>query len=94
MRSTPLCRRSTPRSTILGAREQLRLLSSGSTQCFVSKRDLDELLIPVLGQVWREDFEDRLIRAMQRRRDALVARAWLIETADNHVRQTMQSRKS
>lgn len=72
-------------------REQLRLLSSGSTQRFVTKRDLDELLIPVLGQVWRQDFEDRLTRAMQRRREALVARAELIETTDTYVRQAMNS---
>ena len=66
-------------------------MSSGSTQRFVTKRDLDELLIPVLGQVWRLDFEDRLTRAMQRRREALVARAELIETTDTYVRQAMNS---
>lgn len=71
-------------------REQLRLLSSGSVQRFVNKRDLDDLLVPVLGQVWREDFEARLSRAMQRRREALLARFALIEAADVYVRKAMQ----
>jgi hypothetical protein len=72
-------------------REQLRLLSSGSVQRFVNKRDLDELLVPVLGQVWREDFETRLTRAMQRRREALLARTALIETADDYLREVSSS---
>jgi len=71
-------------------RQQLHLLSSGSVQRFVNKRDLDELLVPVLGQVWREDFEARLTRAMQRRREALLARAALIEAADDYLREAMQ----
>lgn len=71
-------------------REQLRLLSSGSVQRFVNKRDLDDLLVPVLGQVWREDFEARLMRAMQRRREALLARSALIAVADDYLREAMQ----
>jgi hypothetical protein len=70
-------------------RTQLRLLSSGSVQRFVNKRDLDELLVPVLGHVWREDFETRLTRAMQRRREALLARTALIEAADDYLREAM-----
>jgi hypothetical protein len=70
-------------------RTQLRLLSSGSVQRFVNKRDLDELLVPVLGQVWRGDFETRLTRAMQRRREALLARTALIEAADHYLREAM-----
>jgi len=71
-------------------RSQLRLLSSGSVQRFVNKRDLDELLVPVLGDIWREDFEARLTRAMQRRREALRARAALIEATDDCVREAGQ----
>ncbi|WP_026405282.1 hypothetical protein [Actinomadura rifamycini] len=70
-------------------RTQLRLLSSGSVQRFVNKRDLDELRVPVLGQVWREDFETRLTRAMQRRREALLARTALIEAADDYLCEAM-----
>ncbi|RKG48493.1 hypothetical protein D7X30_40700 [Corallococcus sp. AB011P] len=71
-------------------RAQLRLLSSGSVQRFINKRDLDELLVPVLGKIWREDFETRLTRAMQRRREALLARAALIGAADDYVREGTQ----
>lgn len=71
-------------------RSQVRLLSSGSIQHFVNKRDLDELLVPVLGQIWREDFEARLTRAMQRRREALTARTALIEAVDGYVRKETQ----
>lgn len=71
-------------------REQLHLLSSGSTQRFVNKRDLDELLVPVLGPIWREDFEARLAQAMQRRRQALLVRSALIEVADDYLREVMQ----
>lgn len=70
-------------------REQLRLLSSGSVQRFINKRELDELLVPVLGQVWREDFEDRLTRAMQRRREALLARSALIDAAEDYMREAL-----
>ena len=70
-------------------REQLRLLASGSVQRFVNKGDLDELLVPVLGQVWREDFEDRLARAMQRRREALRVRSALINAADEYMREAL-----
>ena len=70
-------------------REQLLLLSSGSVQRFINKRELDELLVPVLGQVWREDFEDRLARAMQRRREALLVRSALIDAADDYMREAL-----
>ena len=70
-------------------RKQLRLLSSGSVQRFINKRELDELLVPVLGQVWREDFEDRLTRAMQRRREALLVRSALIDAADDYMREAL-----
>jgi hypothetical protein len=71
-------------------RTQLRLLSSGAVQRFINKRDLDDLLVPVLGQVWREDFETRLTRAMQRRREALLVRTALIEAADDYLLEAMQ----
>lgn len=70
-------------------RAQLLLLSSGSVQRFINKHELDELLVPVLGQVWREDFEDRLARAMQRRREALLVRSALIDAADDYMREAL-----
>jgi len=66
-------------------RAQLRLLSSGTVQRFVNKRDLDELLIPTLGMVWREDFDTRIDRAMQRRREALGARDHLLAATEQFV---------
>jgi len=92
---TPLRFNETPRVFAVSlahplVNKQLRLLSSGSVQRFVNKRDLDELLVPVLGQVWREDFEARLTRAMQRRREGLLARSALIEAADHYLREAMQ----
>jgi hypothetical protein len=68
-------------------REQIGMLATGSVQRFVNKRDLDELLVPQLGSVWREDFEARIQRAMQRRREALAARAELLATAEGFIRQ-------
>lgn len=70
-------------------RAQLQSLSLGSTQRFVSQRDLDGLLVPVLGRIWREDFEERLDRAMQRRREALRTRAALLDAAETFVQEAM-----
>jgi hypothetical protein len=72
-------------------RRQLELLSAGTIQRFVNKRDLDELLVPSLGIVWREDFETRLLRAMQRRRGALAARKRLLAVAEEFVRKGLDS---
>lgn len=68
-------------------RAQLHLLSSGAVQRFVNKRDLDELLVPNLGTVWREDFDARVDRAMQRRREALAARLHLLAAAQRFVQE-------
>jgi len=72
-------------------RRQLELLSAGTIQRFVNKRDLDELLVPSLGIVWREDFETRLQRAMQRRRGALSARTRLLAVAEEFVGRGLES---
>jgi hypothetical protein len=39
--------------------EQIAGLASGSTQPYLNKRDLDDLLLPVLAAVWREEFHQR-----------------------------------
>jgi len=72
-------------------RLQLRQLSSGAVQRFVNKRDLDELLLPTLGTVWREDFDTRIQRAMQRRREALSARDRLLEATQHFVQEGWQA---
>ena len=66
-------------------RIQLNLLMSGSVQRFVNQRALDELLVPTLGSVWREDFDSRMQQAMQHRREALAARASVLEAAEVFV---------
>jgi hypothetical protein len=71
----------------IAVRQQLDLLATGSVQRFVNKRDLDELLVPQLGSVWREDFETRIQRAMQRRREALASRAEVLAAAERFVEQ-------
>ncbi|WP_298502304.1 hypothetical protein [uncultured Sphaerochaeta sp.] len=72
-------------------RNQIQLLSSGTVQRFVNKKDLDELLVPNLGQIWREDFELRIERAIERRREALAALDNLLETAQRFAQEGWQS---
>ena len=72
-------------------RQQLQLLSSGTVQRFVNKSDLDELLVPSLGSVWREDFDVRLDRAIERRREALAALDRLLAAAQRFVQEGWHS---
>ena len=72
-------------------RKQIQLLSSGTVQRFVNKRDLDELLVPSLGSVWREDFDARIDRAMERRREALTALDRLLDAAQRFVQEGWQA---
>ena len=44
------------------------------------------ILVPVLGSVWREDFEMRIHQAMEHRREALAARARVVAAAEDFVR--------
>lgn len=48
-------------------RAQLNSLATGAVQRFVSKKDLDALLVPRLSVIWREDFDSRVSRAFERR---------------------------
>jgi hypothetical protein len=66
-------------------RTQLDLIAVGSVQRFVNKRDLDDLLIPCLSTTWREDFDARMERALQRRREALTARAQMFEAIEAFI---------
>jgi len=89
---TALCFNETPRYYAIAlahplVRLQLNLISSGNFQRFVNKRDLDQLLVPSLSIVWREDFDARIERAQQRRREALIARNHLLEVAENFIRE-------
>ncbi len=72
-------------------RKQLELLSAGAVQRFVNKQELDELLIPTLGSVWRDDFDTRIRRAIERRREALTARAHLLAVVQRFVQEGWQA---
>lgn len=63
-------------------RRQLECLATGTTQRFVSKKELDALLMPMLSQVWREDFDSRVARAFERRCEALEARDETLRVAE------------
>jgi hypothetical protein len=72
-------------------RQQLDLLAVGAAQPFVTRREFDEVLIPVLTDVWREDFEARLAQAMERRREALEARQKLLSRAEAFAERAMDA---
>lgn len=71
-------------------RSQLNSLATGSCQLFISKKDLDALLMPTLSVVWREDFDSRVARAFERRREALIAKAHVLELAEKFFREEMR----
>jgi hypothetical protein len=71
-------------------RAQLNSLTTGAVQRFVSKKDLDALLVPNLSVIWREDFDSRVARAFERRREALTAKAHLLELAEQFFREEMK----
>ncbi len=50
---------------------QLRALSSGGTIPFLSKKIIKNLKVPVLGGIWREDFNQRAQIAWEKRKLAL-----------------------
>jgi len=69
---------------------QLNSLASGAVQRFVSKKDLDSLLVPTLSLVWREDFDSRVARAFERRREALTAKAEVLRLAEKFFKEEMK----
>jgi hypothetical protein len=71
-------------------RAQLTHLASGTVQRFVSKKDLDSLLIPKLSVIWREDFDSRVARAFERRREALTAKSHVLALAEQFFREEMK----
>jgi len=71
-------------------RAQLNNLATGAVQRFVSKKDLDVLLIPNLSMVWREDFDSRVSRAFERRREALSVKAHVLELSEKFLQEEMK----
>ncbi len=74
-------------------RAQLNSLATGAVQRFVSKKDLDSLLVPKLSVIWREDFDSRVARAFERRREALTAKAHVLEFAEQFLRKEIEVRR-
>ena len=72
---------------------QLNSLASGAVQRFVSKKDLDSLLVPTLSLVWREDFDSRVARAFERRREALTAKSEVLRLAEKYLEQELGVRR-
>lgn len=70
-------------------RAQLNSLATGASQRFVSKKDLDELLVPTLSLIWREDFDSRVGRAFERRREALTAKKEVLRLAEQFFMEEM-----
>ncbi|KUO62223.1 MAG: hypothetical protein APF84_12825 [Gracilibacter sp. BRH_c7a] len=71
-------------------RAQLNSLATGAVQRFISKKDLDALLVPNLSVIWREDFDSRVYRAFERRREALTAKAHVLELAEKFLSEEMK----
>ncbi len=70
---------------------QLNSIATGAVQRFVSKKDLDVLLIPTLSVVWREDFDSRVAQAFERRREALTAKAEVLQLAEEFLEKELES---
>lgn len=62
---------------------------SGSTQPYLTKKDLDDLLLPVLASVWREDFHRRAEQASQLRLEALALRREAGAQVDRFLEKTL-----
>lgn len=71
-------------------RAQLNSLATGAMQRFVSKKDLDALLVPSLSVIWREDFDSRVSRAFEKRREALTAKSHVLELAEKFINEEMK----
>jgi len=72
---------------------QLNSLATGAMQRFVSKKDLDALLVPRLSVIWREDFDSRVARAFERRREALIAKNHVLELAEQFLGKELEVRR-
>ena len=68
---------------------QIAGLVSGSMQPYLNKRDLDGLLVPVLANVWREDFHQRAEVACQLRLRALALRRQATQQVDHFLDETL-----
>ena len=68
---------------------QMQALSSGTVISFISKREIGSLLLPVLGSVWREDFNDRAQIAWEKRSRAIQLRQKAINLVDDFIKEAL-----
>lgn len=69
---------------------QLRGVSSGAAIAFINKRQIQNLLIPSLGAIWRHDYNDRARIAWERRHSALNLRTKAINVIDDFIMQILK----
>lgn len=68
---------------------QIRRLAVGDVVSILRKRDVAQLKVPVLGQVWRQDFNDRAQIAWERRSLAKQLRNQAAQLVDSFLRQAV-----
>jgi hypothetical protein len=69
---------------------QLRGLASGSVIQMIKKQEIQDLLIPVLGSVWRQDFNDRARVAWEKRHLAIDLRQQAIQKIEAFIRGALE----
>lgn len=69
--------------------EQLHQMAVGATVSTIRRKDIVNLKIPVLSNVWRQDFNGRALVAWERRSLALALRRQAIEKAESFLQQMM-----
>jgi restriction endonuclease S subunit len=71
---------------------QLKALAAGSVISFISKRAIENVLLPILGQVWRKDFNDRAKIAWEKRSHAIRCRQKAIGLVDDFITSALGER--
>jgi hypothetical protein len=71
--------------------EQLRGMVSGSQiVSVINKESIRNLLIPKLGSIWRNDFNEKIKDALRMRKQGLELRKAAIEKVDNYIKSLMR----
>lgn len=68
---------------------QLQALSSGTVISFISRREIGSLMLPVLGSIWRKDFNDRAQIAWEKRSRAIQLRQKAINLVDDFIKEAL-----
>jgi hypothetical protein len=69
---------------------QLKALAAGSVISFISKREIEGLMLPVLGNIWREDFNDRAQVAWEKRSISIKYRQEAINLVDDFITKSVE----